>query len=75
MKLAGVVDVGRLPNGRIVDIFCTPAPNINGCDAVEVEKANVGLNVVEAVVVAVDVLFIEPNMISKFCRNCNYSCE
>jgi hypothetical protein len=59
------VAVDGLPNGRIVDVFCTPVPNtdfcdvdgipngFHGCDVLEGEEnVNVEFDVVVAAVVA-----------------------
>jgi len=85
--LAGVVDAGRLPNGEIVDAFFTPPPivtgcdvdkvpnGVHGCDTVEEENVDVGLNVVGPVVVVTGGLPVKLNMISKFGRNFCYNCE
>jgi hypothetical protein len=89
VRLAGVVDAGRLPNGEIVDVFCTPPPpivtgcdvyevpnGVHGCDTVEEENVDVGLNVVGPVVVVVTGgLPVKLNIISKFCRNFCYNSE
>ena len=89
VKLAGVVDVGGLPNGNglIVVVFCALAANVKGCDVDEVpnivhgcdalaeENVDVGLNIVEAIVVVTGGLPVKVNMISMYRRNCNYICQ
>jgi hypothetical protein len=88
VRLAGVVDAGRLPNGETVDVFCTPPPivtgcdvdevpnGVHGCDTVEEENVDVGLNVVGPVVVVVTGgLPVKLNIISKFRRNFCYNSE